>query len=83
VNPGGGAGGQHGGCGGRPGEIARIGFDTWSGMSYSNAVSLSIIIGIAATLHALGGFVLPRWLRVLGWGTTVLMGGATVGMLVL
>ncbi len=52
-------------------------------MSYSNAVSLSIIIGIAATLHALGGFVLPRWLRVLGWGTTVLMGGATVGMLVL
>ncbi len=188
------------------GEIARIGFDTWSGMSYSNAVSLSIIIGTAATLHAhgittidtasqaaaalapiagrfaalifslgvigtgllavpvlagatgyalgealgwpvglgrlptdarafygtvaaatlvgagivlspidpmralvlaavlngmvagpvivamvalgsmpsvMGGFVLPRWLRVLGWGTAVLMGGATVGMLVL
>jgi Mn2+/Fe2+ NRAMP family transporter len=188
------------------GEIARIGFDTWSGMSYSNAVSLSIIVGTAATLHAhgittidtasqaaaalvpiagrfaalifalgvlgtgllavpvlagatayalgealdwkiglwrrprdarafyttiaaatligagivlspidpmralilaavlngmvagpvivamvtlgsmrsvMGGFVLPRWLRVLGWGTAVLMGGATLGMLVL
>ncbi len=36
------------------GEIARIGFDTWSGMSYSNAVSLSIIVGTAATLHAHG-----------------------------
>jgi Mn2+/Fe2+ NRAMP family transporter len=188
------------------GEIARIGFDTWAGMSYSNAVSLSIIVGTAATLHAhgittidtasqaaaalvpiagrfaalifalgvlgtgllavpvlagatayalgealdwkiglwrrprdarafyttiaaatligagivlspidpmralilaavlngmvagpvivamvtlgsmrsvMGGFVLPRWLRVLGWGTAVLMGGATLGMLVL
>ncbi|MBW4092997.1 MAG: divalent metal cation transporter [Proteobacteria bacterium] len=35
-------------------EIARIGFDTWSGMSYSNVVSLSIIVGTAATLHAHG-----------------------------
>jgi Mn2+/Fe2+ NRAMP family transporter len=187
-------------------EIARIGFDTWAGMSYSNAVSLSIIVGTAATLHAhgvteivtasqaasalapiagrlaalifalgvlgtgllavpvlagatayalgealgwqvglgrramdarafygtiaaatllgagivfspidpmralvlaavvngavagpvivamvalgsmasvMGGFVLPRWLRVLGWSTALLMGGATLGMLVL
>lgn len=188
------------------GEIARIGFDTWAGMTYSNLVSLAIIVGTAATLHAhgvttidtagqaasalapiagrfaalifglgvlgtgllavpvlagatayalgeamewpiglgrqamdarafygtiaaatllgagivfspidpmralffaavingavagpvivamvtlgsmpsvMGGFVLPRWLRVLGWGTAVLMGGATLGMLVL
>ncbi len=36
------------------GEIARIGFDTWAGMSYSNLVSLSIIVGTAATLHARG-----------------------------
>ncbi|MDA8048815.1 MAG: divalent metal cation transporter [Rhodospirillales bacterium] len=35
-------------------EIARIGFDTWAGMSYSNIVSLAIIIGTAATLHAHG-----------------------------
>ncbi len=35
-------------------EIGRIGFDTWAGMSYSNAVSLSIIVGTAATLHAHG-----------------------------
>ena len=188
------------------GEIARIGFDTWAGMTYSNVVSLSIIVGTAATLHAhgittietagqaasalapiagrfaalifalgvlgtgllavpvlagstayalgealgwpvglgrramdarafygtiaaatllgagivfspiepmralvfaavvngavagpvivamvalgsmasvMGGFVLPRWLKVLGWGTAALMGAATVGMLVL
>ncbi|MDE2580338.1 MAG: divalent metal cation transporter [Rhodospirillales bacterium] len=36
------------------GQIARIGFDTWAGMSYSNLVSLSIIVGTAATLHARG-----------------------------
>ena len=35
-------------------EIARIGFDTWAGMSYSNLVSLAIIVGTAATLHAHG-----------------------------
>ena len=35
-------------------EIGRIGFDTWAGMSYSNVVSLSIIVGTAATLHAHG-----------------------------
>ena len=35
-------------------EIGRIGFDTWAGMSYSNAVSLAIIVGTAATLHAHG-----------------------------
>lgn len=35
-------------------EIARIDADTWAGMSYSNVVSLAIIIGTAATLHAHG-----------------------------
>ena len=35
-------------------EIGRIGFDTWAGMTYSNMVSLSIIVGTAATLHAHG-----------------------------
>ncbi|WP_174503534.1 NRAMP family divalent metal transporter [Acidiphilium sp. C61] len=36
------------------GELARIRVDTWAGMTYSNAVSLSIIIGTAATLHVHG-----------------------------
>ncbi|MDE2006666.1 MAG: divalent metal cation transporter [Rhodospirillales bacterium] len=35
-------------------EIARIDADTWAGMSYSNIVSLAIIVGTAATLHAHG-----------------------------
>ena len=35
-------------------EMARINFDTWVGMGYSNAISLAIIIGTAATLHASG-----------------------------
>jgi Mn2+/Fe2+ NRAMP family transporter len=35
-------------------EIARIDADTWAGMGYSNLVSLAIIIGTAATLHARG-----------------------------
>ena len=35
-------------------EIARIDADTWAGMGYSNLVSLAIIIGTAATLHAHG-----------------------------
>ncbi len=35
-------------------EIARIDADTWGGMGYSNLVSLAIIIGTAATLHAHG-----------------------------
>lgn len=37
-----------------PPQLARIGFDTWTGMSYSNGVALAIIIGTAATLHAGG-----------------------------
>jgi Mn2+/Fe2+ NRAMP family transporter len=37
-----------------PGEIGRIGFDTWTGMAYSNLVALCIIVGTAATLHAHG-----------------------------
>ncbi|HWA81647.1 MAG TPA: divalent metal cation transporter [Acetobacteraceae bacterium] len=37
-----------------PAEIGRIGFDTWAGMAYSNFVSLCIIVGTAATLHAHG-----------------------------
>ena len=35
-------------------EIGRIDADTWAGMTYSNVVSLSIIIGTAATLHTHG-----------------------------
>jgi len=35
-------------------EMRRIGFDTWSGMTFSNLVALSIVIGTAATLHAHG-----------------------------
>jgi len=31
----------------------------------------------------MGAFVLPRWLRVLGWGAALLMVGATLGMLAL
>ncbi|MGC8477854.1 MAG: NRAMP family divalent metal transporter [Acetobacteraceae bacterium] len=36
------------------GEIDRINADTWAGMGYSNLVSLAIIVGTAATLHAHG-----------------------------
>ena len=41
------------------------------------------MVALGSMPSVMGGFVLPRWLRVLGWGTAVLMGGATVGMLVL
>ena len=37
-----------------PAEIRRMRFDTWIGMGYSNAISLFIIVGTAATLHAHG-----------------------------
>ena len=37
-----------------PKEIARLRFDTWFGMGYSNLISLFIIITTAATLHAHG-----------------------------
>jgi Mn2+/Fe2+ NRAMP family transporter len=37
-----------------PAEISRIRFDTYIGMAYSNLISLFIIIGTAATLHAHG-----------------------------
>jgi NRAMP (natural resistance-associated macrophage protein)-like metal ion transporter len=37
-----------------PAEISRIRFDTYIGMAYSNVISLFIIIGTAATLHAHG-----------------------------
>jgi Mn2+/Fe2+ NRAMP family transporter len=37
-----------------PGQLRRIRFDTWTGMTYSNGVALAIIIGTAATLHANG-----------------------------
>ncbi len=37
-----------------PAEISRMRFDTYIGMAYSNLISLSIIIGTAATLHAHG-----------------------------
>src|SRR3954452_21150456 len=36
------------------GEMRRIGFDTWAGMTFSNMVALSIVVGAAATLHANG-----------------------------
>ncbi len=36
------------------GEMFRIGLDTWAGMTFSNIVALSIVIGAAATLHAHG-----------------------------
>jgi NRAMP (natural resistance-associated macrophage protein)-like metal ion transporter len=35
-------------------EMRRIGIDTWAGMTYSNLVALTIVIGTAATLHAHG-----------------------------
>jgi NRAMP (natural resistance-associated macrophage protein)-like metal ion transporter len=35
-------------------EMHRIGLDTWTGMTFSNLVALSIVIGTAATLHANG-----------------------------
>jgi NRAMP (natural resistance-associated macrophage protein)-like metal ion transporter len=35
-------------------EMRRIGLDTWTGMIYSNAVALAIVVGTAATLHAHG-----------------------------
>jgi Mn2+/Fe2+ NRAMP family transporter len=37
-----------------PAEISRMRFDTYIGMAYSNLISLFIIIGTAATLHAHG-----------------------------
>jgi NRAMP (natural resistance-associated macrophage protein)-like metal ion transporter len=37
-----------------PREIARIEFDTYAGMIFSNLIALSIIVGTAATLHASG-----------------------------
>jgi len=36
------------------GEMRRIDLDTWVGMTFSNLVALSIVIGTAATLHAKG-----------------------------
>jgi NRAMP (natural resistance-associated macrophage protein)-like metal ion transporter len=35
-------------------QIARIEFDTWTGMIFSNLVALAVIIGAGATLHARG-----------------------------
>jgi NRAMP (natural resistance-associated macrophage protein)-like metal ion transporter len=35
-------------------EMRRISIDTWSGMTFSNLVALSIVVGAAATLHAHG-----------------------------
>jgi NRAMP (natural resistance-associated macrophage protein)-like metal ion transporter len=37
-----------------PKEIARIEFDTYSGMIFSNFIALAIMVGAAATLHAAG-----------------------------
>jgi Mn2+/Fe2+ NRAMP family transporter len=37
-----------------PAEIRRMRFDTYIGMGYSNLISLFIIVGTAATLHAHG-----------------------------
>jgi NRAMP (natural resistance-associated macrophage protein)-like metal ion transporter len=37
-----------------PAQVARIEFDTYLGMIFSNAIALSIILGTAATLHAAG-----------------------------
>ena len=36
------------------GQTARIRFDTYAGMIFSNLIALSIIVGTAATLHASG-----------------------------
>jgi Mn2+/Fe2+ NRAMP family transporter len=35
-------------------QIARIEFDTWVGMVFSNLVGLAVIVGAGATLHAAG-----------------------------
>ncbi len=35
-------------------QMRRISLDTWTGMTFSNLVALSIVIGTAATLHANG-----------------------------
>jgi Mn2+/Fe2+ NRAMP family transporter len=37
-----------------PREIARMRFDTWIGMAYSNAIAVCIMVTTAATLHAHG-----------------------------
>jgi Mn2+/Fe2+ NRAMP family transporter len=37
-----------------PAELARMRFDTYTGMGYSNVISLFIIVSTAATLHAHG-----------------------------
>ncbi|HUZ65369.1 MAG TPA: divalent metal cation transporter [Acetobacteraceae bacterium] len=37
-----------------PKQLTQIRFDTWAGMTYSNGVSLAIIVGTAATLQAKG-----------------------------
>ncbi len=37
-----------------PAELRRIGWDTWSGMFYSNAAAYFIILATALTLHAAG-----------------------------
>jgi NRAMP (natural resistance-associated macrophage protein)-like metal ion transporter len=35
-------------------QLARIGFDTWTGMAYSNAIAFFIILTTAVTLHVNG-----------------------------
>ena len=37
-----------------PREMRRIGFDTWTGMAFSNIVALAILVGTAVTLHVHG-----------------------------
>ena len=37
-----------------PREMRRIGFDTWTGMVFSNIVALAILVGTAVTLHVHG-----------------------------
>jgi len=37
-----------------PPQMKRIGYDTWTGMIFSNAVAIAIMWGAAATLHAHG-----------------------------
>ncbi len=37
-----------------PGELRRIGWDTWSGMFYSNTASYCMILATAVTLHVAG-----------------------------
>jgi NRAMP (natural resistance-associated macrophage protein)-like metal ion transporter len=41
-------------AGDAPAEIARIEFDTYAGMIFSNLIALAIMVGTAATLHASG-----------------------------